>query len=94
MDPGSVAPMIVTTTLILVTGVVILLRPISKRLGLYLEVLAEQHRQQLNQPQPLSREDATRLAGVLESMEERLARLEESQAFTEKLLVERPTVHQ
>ena len=33
MDPDAIAPMIVFTTLIIVTGLVVLLRPISKRLN-------------------------------------------------------------
>jgi len=88
MDPGTVAPMVASVTLFITIGVVVLLHPISKRLGLYLEVLAEQRRRQLDQ-QPVNRDDAERLMGVLETMDRRLAQLEERQAFTDKLLVDR-----
>lgn len=89
MDPGSVAPMVVAVTMIIMAGLVVLLRPISKRLGSYLEVLADHRRQQLNQPLPISRDDAARLIGLVETMDQRLSRLEEGQAFTDKLLVDR-----
>lgn len=91
MDPGSVAPMVASVTLFITIGAVVLLLPISRRLGSYLEVLAEQRRRQLDE-QPVSRDDAARLMGVLETMDQRLAQLEERQAFTDKLLVDRATV--
>jgi hypothetical protein len=84
--------MVVAVTFIITGGLVVLLRPISRRLGSYLEVLAEHRRRQLEQPQPVSRDDAARLMGLVESMDQRLSQLEESQAFTDKLLVERTTL--
>jgi len=77
--------MFVSTTLIVVTGAVLLLRPISKRLGMYLEVLAEERRRATLAPQP----DNERLISVLETLDRRLARLEERQEFTEALLSHR-----
>ena len=89
MDPDAIAPMIVFTTLIIVTGLVVLLRPISKRLGSYLEVLAEERRRGLTQQAP-SQLDTERIARLLDATEQRLGRLEEHQEFTDKLLAERP----
>lgn len=89
MNPNDVAPMILGVTFFLVTGLVILLRPISRRLGAFLEVLAEERRRALTE-QPLSRADATRITQVLENLDDRLARLEERQEFTDRLLVDRP----
>jgi hypothetical protein len=83
--------MVASVTLFITIGAVVLLLPISRRLGSYLEVLAEQRRRQLDE-QPVSRDDAARLMGVLETMDQRLAQLEERQAFTDKLLVDRATV--
>lgn len=79
------APMIVSTVFILVSGAVLLLRPISKRLGAYLEVLAEDRRRAAASPLY----DSERLAAVLETLDRRLARLEERQQFTEALLSRR-----
>jgi len=79
------APMIVSTVLILVSGAVLLLRPISKRLGAYLEVLAEDRRRAV----ATQSHDPERLAAVLEALDRRLARLEERQEFTEALLSHR-----
>jgi hypothetical protein len=83
MNPGDVAPMVMAVTLFLVTGGVLVLRPIAKRLGAYLEVLAEQKRQA-----PQVQEDP-RVLAALENIERRMARLEERQAFTDALLAGR-----
>ena len=80
MNPGDVAPMVMAVTLFVVTGGVLLLRPITKRLGDYLEILAEQKRQ----PPPV--QDDPRILAALENIERRMARLEERQAFTDALL--------
>ncbi|MGH7468591.1 MAG: hypothetical protein ACRENP_11575 [Longimicrobiales bacterium] len=77
--------MIAVVTLFVVTGAVLLFRPITKRLGAYLEVLAEERRRaQMGPPA-----DDTRVLNALESMERRMARLEERQAFTDALLAGR-----
>ena len=85
MDPGDVAPMVLGVFFFVMTGAVILLRPITKKLGTYLEVLAEERRRQITQ-QPLGRDDAARIATLLETMDQRLAQLEDRQEFTDKLL--------
>ena len=85
---GDIAPMLVLISFIVTTGGVLLLRPITKKLGTYLEVLAEERRRSLAQ-QPVDRGDAARLAAALERIEDRLAQVEKNQDFTEKLLAER-----
>ena len=89
MSPGDVAPMVLGITFTVVVGGVILLRPIFKRLGNYLEVLAEERRRDLSR-QPLNQVDAQRVTAMLEAIDQRLAHLEERQEFTDKLLVQRP----
>lgn len=88
--------MLVSIFFIITTGGVILLRPISKKLGTYLEVLAEERRRSLQQQsQPLLGQEATRLAAALERIEDRLAQVEKNQDFTDRLLAERkPSLHQ
>ncbi len=83
MNPGDVAPMVLGLVFVVMSGAVILLRPITKRLGAYLEVLAEQKRQA-----PAIQEDP-RVLAALEGIERRMARLEERQAFTDALLAGR-----
>src|SRR6185369_16643371 len=87
MNPGDVAPMVMGVTFFVVTGAVMLFRPITKRFGYYLEVLANERKQPLPPPQV----DETRLANVLESLDSRLRRLEERQSFTDALLSGRKT---
>jgi hypothetical protein len=88
MDPGDVAPMVIGVFFFITVAAVILLRPISKRLGTYLEVLAEERRRQLSQI-PMDRSEAARLVTALETLEKRLAQVEENQDFTQRLLSER-----
>lgn len=88
MNSSDMAPMIVMVTGIIMTGLVLVLRPISKRLGVYLEVLAEERRRELA-ASPLDRRDAERIAQVLEAVDSRLQRIEERQDFTDKLFAER-----
>jgi hypothetical protein len=85
MNPNDVAPMVIGVVFFVMSGVVLLLRPIATRLGKYLEVLAEERRRQLTQT-PLSQTDSARIATLLESMDQRLAQLEDRQEFTDKLL--------
>jgi hypothetical protein len=84
----EIAPMIVAVFFIVTTGGVVLLRPITKKLGTYLEVLAEERRRSL-EARPVDRGDAARLASALERIEDRLSHVEKNQDFTEKLLAER-----
>ena len=90
MNPNDVAPMVIGVVFFVTTGLVLLLRPISTRLGKYLEVLAEERRRQLAQT-PIDRDDAARIATLLESMDQRLGQLEDRQEFTDKLLGSRPS---
>ena len=85
MNPGDVAPMVLGVTFFVITGAVILFRPITKRLGTYLEVLASERRS----TQPPPQIDEARLANVLDSLDQRMHRLEERQAFTDALLAGR-----
>lgn len=93
MNPADVAPMVIGLALIMTTGGVILLRPIFKKLGDYLEVLSEERRRAL---EPRAPQVDARMVNVLESLEKRLARVEEQQAFTDQLLTsgKRPEEHQ
>ena len=81
--------MVVAVFLIVTVGAVALLRPITRRLGTYLEVLAEERRRALSQT-PMEKADAARLTNAIDSLESRLALLEEHQDFTNRLLAERP----
>jgi hypothetical protein len=91
----EIAPMVVGVFLIVTTGAVALLRPITKKLGTYLEVLAEERRLALQErAQPsLKANEAARLAAALERIEDRLAHVEKNQDFTERLLAERSTAN-
>ena len=80
MNPSDIAPMVVGLTFMVVTGGVLILRPIAKRLGDYLETLAAARRAQLQQPTD------RRLVETLERVEERLRLLEERQDFTDAML--------
>jgi hypothetical protein len=84
MNP-DVAPMMASIVLFIVTGAVILLRPITKRLGVYLEVLAEERRRTA----VVEPADTQRIAALLEALDQRVARLEERQEFTDALLGDR-----
>ena len=81
----EIAPMFLGMTLFVVTGAVLLLRPITKRLGSYLEVLADERRRN-HVAQPA---DTQRIVNVLEALDQRIARLEERQEFTDALLEKR-----
>ena len=68
------------------SGVVLVLRPISKRLGLFLEALADD-RKRVAAPAPaMDRADVDRMISAMESLDRRLTRIEERQEFTEALL--------
>lgn len=94
MPPGDVAPVIMASILFITTGLVLILRPISKRIGGLLEALAEEKRRAL-QPQPtLDRHDVERLVSAMETLDRRLNRIEERQDFTDQLLNTRHTASQ
>lgn len=81
-------PALTFSLFILVGGLVILLRPITKRFGSYLEVLVEERRRRLD-GRLMAREDTARMTALLEAVDQRLAQLEERQEFTDRLLTER-----
>ena len=77
------APMIVMVTLIITTGGVVLLRPLTKRLVELLEVTTRE------KSNPRVQGDSEVIRDLLETMNSRLALLEERQDFAERLLTER-----
>lgn len=81
MSP-EIAPMIVMVTAILTTGGVLILRPITKRLGSLLEVMTQQ---KLRAAAADPAEQA-RIRELLTSIDSRLNLLEERQDFAEALM--------
>ena len=77
-----IAPMVVMIILILTVGGVTLLRPLSKRLGDLLEVMADEKRN------PSMGDDLHHIRAHLDTVSSRLALLEERQDFQEKLLAD------
>jgi len=80
VDLEVIAPMVVAVVFIVTTGGVILLRPLSRRLGDLLEVMAAER------GGPRNEDEIGRLREHLDLMGERLALLEERQEFTDALL--------
>jgi hypothetical protein len=74
------APMIVTVTLILVVGAVILLKPVSKQASALLEQMLKDRRA------GQGTHDSERLTATLEGISERMRLLEERQTFAESLI--------
>ena len=83
IDWEMVAPMVMGIVMFLTIGGVLVLRPIAKHLGAYLEALTRQH---LEGGQ---REDMSQLRDILDTMNQRLTLMEERQDFTERLMEER-----
>ena len=83
IDWDNVAPMVMGIVMFLTIGGVLILRPIAKHLGAYLEALT---RQQLD---PGRRDDLGQIRDTLDHMNQRLALLEERQDFAERLLENR-----
>lgn len=83
IDWEMVAPMIMGIVMFLTIGGVLVLRPIAKHLGAYLEALT---RQQL---EPGNREDLLQIRESLDTISQRLHLLEERQDFAERLLESR-----
>jgi hypothetical protein len=73
-------PMLVAMTLILTTGGVLILRPISKRLGSYLDAVTAARLR------PAPEADLARIHDVLSSIDGRLNQIEERQDFAEALI--------
>lgn len=83
IDWEMVAPMIISIVLFLTIGGVLVLRPIAKHLGSYLEALT---RQQL---EPGQDREIAQMRELMETMSQRLMLLEERQDFAERLLENR-----
>jgi len=79
---GMALAFLLTLTLTLTIGGVILLKPLMRNLGNYLEAKADERKGLLAG----SPEDWDRLLGSLEGLDERVQAIEERQDFTEKLL--------
>ena len=84
MPPGDIAPFILAMTAILSIAGIIILRPLTRRLGEAMDLKA---RAKHKQPE-LSGEDIARLTDVMGRLTDRLESLEERQDFTERLLAD------
>lgn len=82
MQSGDIVILTVMVTAILMTGGVLILRPISRRLGALLEVMTQQKLRAAN-TDPY---DAVRIRELLASIDGRLTMLEERQDFAEALI--------
>ena len=78
-----VGPMVMLIVLFLTVGGVLVLRPLAKHLGAYLEALT---RQQL---EPGQHHELAQMREIMETMSQRLVLLEERQDFAERLLENR-----
>lgn len=79
---GMAFAFLMSVTLILSIGGIILLKPLMRNLGNYLEAKSEERRALGDR----SSEDWDRLFGSLETLGNRMEALEERQDFTERLL--------
>ena len=79
---GMAFAFLMTVTLTLTIGGVVLLKPLMRNLGNFLEAKADEKKGLLAG----SPEDWDRLLGSLETLDERVQAIEERQDFTEKLL--------
>ena len=85
MNPHDVAPMIIFTTLIVVSGGVVLLRPLARRLGDLIDVTIAERRRRLAPDDAVSA-DNDRMRSAVDAIDQRLRLLEERQDFTDALL--------
>lgn len=79
----ALAPMVVSIVLFMTIGGVLILRPIAKHLGAYLEALT---RQQLEGSRS---SELLQLRETLDTLDQRLQLMEERQDFSERLLERR-----
>ena len=79
MNPADVAPFVVAIVTILTVGGVVILRPITKRLGDLIELYTRDRTPELQG-------DVQQIRDLLETMNARMQLLEERQDFTERLL--------
>jgi len=82
VDPG-LAMTIVSVTGIVTTGAVLILRPITRRLGHLLEAMAEQR---MRPPPPPPTSDMSQIRDLLSGIDQRLSLMEERQDFAEAML--------
>jgi hypothetical protein len=82
MYSGDIVALTVMVTAIVTTGGVLILRPISRRLGTLLEVMTQQKLRAAN----ADPHDNTRIRELLVSIDSRLTMLEERQDFAEALI--------
>lgn len=80
----GLAMMIVLCTLILTTGGVLILRPISKRLGVFLDAVTQAKLRATPEV------ELTRIREVLSSIDGRLDQIKERQDFAEALITTDP----
>lgn len=78
---GELVGVIISVTFMITTAAVILLWPITRRLGAYLEVLVQEKRSAVRL------EEDVRVQQALEDVSQRLALLEERVEFGEKLRI-------
>jgi hypothetical protein len=79
MDP-SIAPMVVMVTGIVTTGGVLILRPLTKRLGGLIDAMTRERRL------PDRGAEIAQLRDLMQSVDARISLIEERQDFTEALL--------
>ena len=80
----GIPQMIVLCTLILTTGGVLILRPLSRRLGVFLDAMTEAKLRATPEV------ELTRIREVLSSIDGRLDQIEERQDFAEALITTDP----
>jgi hypothetical protein len=78
------APVIVTVTLILMVGAVILLKPLSKQGGALMEQMLKDRRE------GRTADDLEHLTSAMTNLSERMRLLEDRQSFTESLIEASP----
>jgi hypothetical protein len=81
---------LIPLTLFVCVAAVMILRPISKKMGALLEAMTRERMQQ-QAPAPLTDQQLTRVTGLLEQIARRQEQLEERLDFTERLLSRRST---
>lgn len=85
MEMEYIAPMLAIMTIVLTAGGVLVLRPLTKRLGDLLELRMRQARGEIESPK------AEHTDRLLESISSRLSLMEERMDFTDQLLRSKQT---
>ena len=80
IDWEVIAPMIFGLTIVLSTAAVLIIRPLTKRLGELIENTSR------NRQAPLSSEDVSKLTDAVGRLTDRIESLEERQDFSESML--------